>query len=127
MINLTKEAAEQIRQAAAQNESDNLGLRIAAKVTDDGMLEIGMGFDQERSNDSVSEMWGVTVLVNAQSAPYLQEVTLDFAEVSPGQTGFVFTMPESAGPSGGGCGTSGASSGGGCGSGGCGSGGCGSK
>ena len=123
MITVTKEAAEQIRQAATQNESENLGLRVAAKVNEEGMLEIGMGFDQERSNDSVSEMWGVTVLVNAQSAPYLQDVTLDFAEVSPGQTGFVFTMPESAGPSGGGCGSGG---GGGCGSGGCGSGGCGS-
>lgn len=124
MINVTKEAAEQIRQAATQNESENLGLRIAAKVNDEGMLEIGMGFDQERSNDSVNEAWGVTILVNAQSAPYLQEVTLDFAEVSPGQMGFVFTMPE---PQGGGCGSSGgASTGGGCGSGGCGSGGCGS-
>lgn len=122
MINVTKEAAEQIRQAATQNESENLGLRIAAKVNDEGMLEIGMGFDQERSNDSVNEAWGVTILVNAQSAPYLQEVTLDFAEVSPGQMGFVFTMPE---PQGGGCGSnSGGGGGGGCGSGGCGTGGC---
>lgn len=120
MINVTKEAAEQIRQAATQNESENLGLRIAAKVNDEGMLEIGMGFDQERSNDSVNEAWGVTILVNAQSAPYLQEVTLDFAEVSPGQMGFVFTMPE---PQGGGCGSN-SGGGGGCGSGGCGSGGC---
>lgn len=124
MITVTKEAAEQIRQAATQNESENLGLRIAAKVNDEGMLEIGMGFDQERANDSVSDQWGVTVLVNAQSAPYLNEVTLDFGEVSPGQTGFMFSMPE---PQGGGCGSSGgASAGGGCGSGGCGSGGCGS-
>ncbi|NWG86503.1 MAG: iron-sulfur cluster assembly accessory protein [Hydrogenophilaceae bacterium] len=124
MINVTKEAAEQIRQAAAQNDSENLGLRIAAKVNDEGMLEIGMGFDQERSNDSVNEAWGVTVLVNAQSAPYLQDVTLDFAEVSPGQMGFVFSMPEPQGGGGGGCGSGGG--GGGCGSGGCGSGGCGS-
>jgi iron-sulfur cluster assembly protein len=123
MITVTKEAAEQIRQAATQNDSENLGLRIAAKVNNEGMLEIGMGFDQERSNDSVSDHWGVTVLVNAQSAPYLNEVTLDFAEVSPGQMGFVFSMPEPQG--GGSCGSSGG--GGGCGSGGCGSGGCGSR
>lgn len=124
MITVTKEAAEQIRQAATQNEADNQALRIAAKVNEEGMLEIGMGFDQERANDSVSDHWGVTVLINAQSAPYLQEVTLDFGEVSPGQTGFMFSMPE---PQGGGCGTSSGSSGGGCGSGGCGSGGCGSR
>ncbi|TCS73879.1 iron-sulfur cluster assembly protein [Sulfuritortus calidifontis] len=124
MITVTKAAAEQIRQAATQNDSENLGLRIAAKVNDEGMLEIGMGFDQERSNDSVSDQWGVTVLVNAQSAPYLNEITLDFGEVSPGQMGFVFSMPEPQG-GGGSCGSSGG--GGGCGSGGCGSGGCGSR
>lgn len=124
MITVTKAAAEQIRQAATQNDSENLGLRIAAKVNDEGMLEIGMGFDQERSNDSVSDQWGVTVLVNAQSAPYLNEVTLDFGEVSPGQMGFVFSMPEPQ-DGGGSCGSSGG--GGGCGSGGCGSGGCGSR
>ncbi|MEW5892990.1 MAG: iron-sulfur cluster biosynthesis family protein [Pseudomonadota bacterium] len=119
MITVTKAAAEQIRQAAVQNDSENMGLRIAAKVNQEGMLEIGMGFDQERSNDSVSDHWGITVLINAQSAPYLNEVTLDFAEVAPGQMGFVFSMPEPEG-GGGGCGS------GGCGSGGCGSGGCGS-
>jgi iron-sulfur cluster assembly protein len=63
----------------------------------------------------------VTLLINAQSAPLLDDVTIDFSEVSPGQSRFVF-MKASAG----GCSTGG-SSGGGCGSGGCGSGGCGSQ
>lgn len=121
MISLTKEAAEQIRVAQKDAGADNMALRIAARVNDAGMLEFGMGFDDERANDAAVDSWGVTLLINAQSAPMLDDVTIDFAEVSPGESRFVF-MKASAG----GCGTGGGNSGGGCGSGGCGSGGCGS-
>jgi iron-sulfur cluster assembly protein len=119
MISLTKEAADQIRVAAEQSGAGSMALRIAARVNDAGMLEFGMGFDDERGNDAAVDSWGVTLLVNAQSAPYLDDVTIDFSEVAPGESRFVF-MKASAG----GCGSS--SSSGGCGSGGCGSGGCGS-
>jgi len=121
MISLTKEAAEQIRVAAEQSGAQNMALRVAARVNDAGMLEFGMGFDEERGNDAAVDSWGVTLLINAQSAPYLDDVTIDFSEVAPGQSRFVF-MKASAG----GCG-SGSGGGGGCGSGGCGSGGCGSS
>lgn len=124
MISLTKEAAAQIRVAAEQSGAANMGLRVAARINDAGMMEFGMGFDDERSNDAAVDSWGVTLLINAQSAPMLDDVTIDFTEVSPGESRFVF-MKASAG----GCGTgggNGGSGGGGCGSGGCGSGGCGS-
>ncbi len=116
MISLTKTAAEQIRQAAENAEAGNMALRIAAKVNPAGMLEFGMGFDDERSDDTLVESWGVTLLINKHSIPLLDDVTLDFGEVSPGQNSFIFMKPEAEG--GGGCGS------GGCGSGGCGSGGC---
>jgi iron-sulfur cluster assembly protein len=126
MISLTKEAAEQVRASAQESGAANMALRIAARVNQAGMLEFGMGFDDERSNDTLVDSWGVTLLVNAESAPMLDDVTIDFSEVNPGEHRFVF-MKASAQDSGGGCGSSGGSSaGGGCGSGGCGSGGCGS-
>lgn len=122
MISLTKEAAEQIRAAAAQSGADNLGLRVAARVNDAGMLEFGMGFDEERSNDAAVDSWGVTLLINAQSKPYLDDVTIDFTEVNPGESRFIFSKASAAscgsGGGGGGCGGCGSSSGGGCGSGG---------
>lgn len=122
MISLTKQAAEQIRLAAENSDAQGMGLRLAAKVNEAGMLEFGMGFDQERENDAVHESWGITLLVSKHSAPYLQDVTLDFTEIAPGQQSFVFMKPGTEESSGGGCGS------GGCGSGssGCGSGGCGS-
>jgi iron-sulfur cluster assembly protein len=123
MINLTKTAAEQIAQAAQQSGAENLGLRIAAKVNDAGMLEFGMGFDDERTNDTIVESFGVTLLVHPTSAEYLNGVTIDFSEVSPGESRFVFMMPDQ----GGGCASGeGEKTSGGCGSGGCGTGGCGS-
>jgi iron-sulfur cluster assembly protein len=124
MISLTKKAAEQIRMAAQNSDAQGMGLRLAAKVNEAGMLEFGMGFDQERENDAVHESWGITLLVSKHSAPYLQDVTLDFAEIAPGQQSFVFMKPAAEAPSdgGGGCGSGGCGSGstsGGCGSGGC--------
>lgn len=122
MISLTKAAADQIRIAASQSGAENMALRIAARVNDAGMLEFGMGFDDERGNDAAVDSWGVTLLINAQSKPYLDDVTIDFTEVAPGESRFVFSKASA-----GGCGTGGGGGGGGgCGSGGCGSGGCGS-
>jgi iron-sulfur cluster assembly protein len=119
MISLTKEAAEQVNASAQQSGVENMALRVAARVNQAGMLEFGMGFDDERANDSIVESWGVTLLVNVESAPMLDDVTIDFSEVSPGEHRFVF-MKASAQS----CGSGGG--GGGCGTGGCGSGGCGS-
>lgn len=124
MISLTKEAAEQIRLAAANSDARGMALRLAARVNEAGMLEFGMGFDQERENDTIHESWGITLLISKHSAPYLQDVTLDFAEIAPGQKSFVFMKPGTEEPTnGGGCGSGGcgsSSGGGGCGSGGCG-------
>lgn len=125
MISLTKEAAEQIRLAAANSDAQGMALRLAARVNEAGMLEFGMGFDQERENDAIHESWGITLLISKHSAPYLQDVTLDFTEIAPGQKSFVFMKPGTEEPSGGGgCGSGGCGSGGGGGGGGCGSGGC---
>lgn len=123
MISLTKTAAEQIAQAARQSGAENMALRIAARVNDAGMLEFGMGFDDERTNDTITESFGVTLLVHPTSADYLNGVTIDYAEVAPGESRFVFMMPDQGGGS---CASS-QGEGGSCGSGGCGSGGCGSK
>jgi iron-sulfur cluster assembly protein len=120
MISITQAAAEQIRAAAQQSQAEDMALRIAAKVNPAGILEFGLGFDNERTDDTQVESWGVTLLISKHSAELLDDVTIDFAEVAPGQQSFIFMKPGMAAPDGAGCGS------GGCGSGGCGSGGCGS-
>ena len=127
MFKISEIAAEQIRRAAESQqqpgEDDVLGLRIAAKVDEDGELAYGMGFDEERENDVKVESAGITVLIAPQSQTLLAGAMLDFVELNPGEFQFVFFNPNEPAPMASGCGS--ANRGGGCG--GCGSsgGGCG--
>lgn len=111
---VTPSAAEQIKKSMPEGETP--ALRIAAKMTDDG-VEVGMGFDEQREFDLEIVTNGVNVLIGANSRDLLDGVTLDFVEIEPGQFNFIFIPPESQSP---------APAEGGCGAPGCGSGGCGS-
>ena len=109
MFMLTPAAAEQIIRAA-QEQPDNPPLRVAAKFDDDGELVYGMGFDDEREDDTLIAGPGVTVLISPRSLPLLENTTLDFAEIQPGEFQFIFrggcTSPEpkkGCGSCGGGC------------------------
>jgi iron-sulfur cluster assembly protein len=113
MFALTPAAAEQILNAAAgQPESRSRPmLRVAAKIDeDDGELVYGMGFDDEREDDLVIDAGPVAVLISPHSQPLLENTTLDFTEVQPGEFQFIFrggcTAPpaaKSCGSCGGGC------------------------
>lgn len=110
MFQITVAAAAQIR-SAAEVQDDEPTLRVAAKIEDDGALVYGMGFDEERENDTVIECEGVTLLISPRSLEFLDEATLDFVELHPGEFQFVFLNPKEAGCSGNtgpsGCGTCG--------------------
>jgi iron-sulfur cluster assembly protein len=113
MFTLTERAAEQILLAARNqpDAGDPPQLRIAAKYGDDGEIVYGMGFDEEREHDAVTECAGVVVLIAPPSQDLLDGTTLDFAELHPGEFQFVFINPHDAG----GCGNAGRA--GGCGGG----------
>lgn len=122
MFYLTRAAAEQIMQsAAALNDSDTMPcLRVAAKL-EDGEIAYGMGFDEERENDAVLEVEGITLLIAPPSQPLLAGATLDFVELRPGEFQFIFINPNDPPPTvsgcasrSSGCGSCGGGSGGGC-------------
>ena len=96
MIKITDAAAAQIR--AANNNPDvfEMILRVAAYQEDDGSVNYGMGFDTEREADEHLIVNGIQILIAPQSTPYLQGVTLDFVEMSPGDMRFIFIPPYSA-------------------------------
>lgn len=93
MFTMTPAAAEQIR-IAAEMQDDNPSLRVAAKVDDDGQLSYGMGFDEERENDYVYDCEGVQILISPMSQELLDEATLDFVELRPGEFQFIFINPK---------------------------------
>ena len=98
MIKITDSAAEQIR--AVSNNPDVFGmvLRVAAYQEDDGHVNFAMGFDHEREADEQLICNNVEILIAASSTPYLQGVTLDYVEMSPGDMRFIFIPPLSAEP-----------------------------
>ena len=121
MFTLTSAAARQIQQAANASETQEMALRIAAKVDADGSIQYGMGFDDPKDEDMKLDLEGVAVVIADEYQELLDDIVLDYVELEPGEFNFIFVngrqtqdAPEPA-------------SGGGCGSGGCSSGGCGSS
>ena len=125
MFTLTSAAALQIQQAADTSGSQDMALRVAAKIDSDGTLQYGMGFDDPKDEDMKLDVSGVSVVISMESQDLLDETVLDFVELEPGEFNFIFIDGRqdsgmAAQASGGSCGTGSAN---GCGSGGCGSGG----
>jgi iron-sulfur cluster assembly protein len=112
MFKMTPAAAEQIR-VAAEMQDDNPCLRVAAKIDDDGQMSYGMGFDEERENDLILDCEGVQLLISPHSQELLDEATLDFVELRPGEFQFIFINPNDSACSGrqqpSGCGSCGSS------------------
>lgn len=118
MFTVTTQAAVQIAKAAEESGAQGMALRIAAKITPEG-IEFGMGFDEPRIEDmEIACPAGVNVLIGPKSWEILKGATMDYVELAPGQFSFIFIPPKPSEPP--------AASSGGCGTGGCGSGGCGS-
>ena len=119
MFSITPAAASELLAAATRSDAVGMALRIAARPLEDGSIEFGMGFDEERENDESAEYNGLTVLLGVRSRPYLAGTMLDYGEVEPGRFDFVFLATEDAAaeddlaaeapPAGGSCGSGGCS------------------
>ena len=96
MITVTTSAAQQIRIAATQSESDEMGLRIAARRDADGSLHYAMGFDEARNDDLVVTSEGIALVVSPGEADLLDGMTLDYVEYEPGDFRFIFINPNDA-------------------------------
>ncbi|MCE9635560.1 MAG: iron-sulfur cluster assembly accessory protein [Planctomycetes bacterium] len=127
---ITEAAVAQVRTIMSQQtlEADEQNLRIFVEGGGCcGGVGFGLAFDKAQPEDVKIERSGLTIVIDAQSLPYVNGATIDFVN-TPEVTGFKVSAPPMAGGgcSSGGCGPE--SGGGGCGSGGggCGGGSCGS-
>jgi iron-sulfur cluster assembly protein len=116
MFSVTDTAVQELMAAARRSGAEGVPLRIAARALDDGSIEYGMGFDDERENDETADYNGLTVLLGAKSQPYLAATVLDYVEIEPGRFDFIFHPTNAAGPT---SPTDDTPAQGGCGSGGC--------
>ena len=93
MIKVTPEAAKQIQTSAQQGKTESLPLRIAATKNDDGSIHYGMGFDENKDNDIAIKTEGINVIIAPESAALIKNTTLDFVELEPGKSQFIFMNP----------------------------------
>lgn len=93
MITITPQAAEQIRKSAALSGIEELSLRLAARLDANGAIEYGMGFDRRAEGDSQFESNDITLIVSAGCVELLSGATLDYVEINPGESRFIFMNP----------------------------------
>jgi len=135
-MQVTTLAIEKLKEVIEQESDDGSSgaLRVVAMPSEQGGLQYMLTMENEsQPDDTVLKMEGVDFLMDSDSAPFLEEATIDYVENFGGQVGFVINNPLFASAGGGcgsgcGCGEGGGGEGGGggcgCGSGG-GGGGCG--
>ncbi len=93
MFKVTDNAVQQIRKALRETGDQTLALRIAARFAADKSIEYVMGFDELSQEDEPIRYDEVTIVINADSQELLEEATLDFVELEPGNQQFIFLNP----------------------------------
>ena len=120
-MEVTTLAIEKLREVMEDQGEQDSALRVIAIPAETGGLQYMLTMENEsQTDDTVLNLEGVKFLMDSDSAPFLEEATIDYVENFGGQVGFVINNPMFA--QAGGCGAGCGCGAGGCG---CGSGGCG--
>jgi len=96
-IRLTESAAGKVRELFQEESRDDLALRVAVQPGGCSGLRYAMYLDDQVSEKDVSEeQFGVRVVIDRMSAPYLSEATIDFVDTLEA-TGFTIDNPVAQG------------------------------
>lgn len=80
VVQITEEAVNQIKKIQDQDpETAGKALRIYVQGSCCSSLQYGMGFDDQREDDTVMQQNGLSILVDSASLDYLNGATVDFA------------------------------------------------
>jgi len=93
MLTITSQAAEQILKSARLAGVEPVCLRLAARLGDKGVIEYGMGYDDQAEGDTQVVTGAIKVLVSAACVELLAGATLDYVEINPGEARFIFINP----------------------------------
>ena len=97
MIALTESAALEVKKLLEQEGRDDIALRVAVQPGGCSGLRYAMYLDDQVGDADVSEsQFGVRVVVDRMSAPYLSEAKIDFVD-SLEQSGFTIDNPQAQG------------------------------
>jgi iron-sulfur cluster assembly protein len=94
MFRLTTAAAEQVLNAAKQGGTEGMSLRLAAFQSADGSIDYRIGFDDPTEDDIRFNCEGIDVVMTPEHVPLLDQTTMDYVELEPGQFHFIFLNPK---------------------------------
>ena len=113
-MEVTTLALEKLKETM-EEQGEEGSLRVIAMPAETGGVQYMLTMEKEsQPDDTVLQLDGLNFLMDSDSAPFLEDATIDFVENLGGRVGFVINNPMFA--TGGGCGSGGC----GCGNGGCG-------
>ncbi len=97
MIALTETAAGKVKELIVGEGRDDIALRVAVQPGGCSGLRYAMYLDdQVAENDVTADQFGVRVVVDRMSVPYLAEAKIDFID-SLEQSGFTIDNPMATG------------------------------
>lgn len=93
MISLTENAAGKVKELLEQEGRSDIALRVAVQPGGCSGLRYAMYLDDEvGASDEALEQFGVRVVVDRMSVPYLAEAKIDFVDTLE-QSGFTIDNP----------------------------------
>jgi iron-sulfur cluster assembly accessory protein len=97
MIQLTEAAAGKVRELLVEEGRDDIALRVAVQPGGCAGLRYAMYLDDQISDkDQAEDQFGVKVIVDKMSVPYLTQATIDFVDTLE-QSGFTIDNPAAQG------------------------------
>jgi iron-sulfur cluster assembly accessory protein len=97
MITLTESAAGKVKELLAEEGRSDIALRVAVQPGGCSGLRYAMFLDdQVTDKDAAAEQFGVRIVVDRMSVPYLAEATVDFVDTLE-QSGFTIDNPAAQG------------------------------
>ena len=103
MLTLTDAAVQQLQTLVSEQEDASKGLRIFVEKGGCAGMQYGMSLDHAEEGDQLFERGGVKVIVDPESAGYLEGSIIDYADDLAG-AGFRIRNPNAVRSCG--CGTS---------------------
>ena len=93
MIALTEIAADKVKELLVQEGRDDIGLRVAVQPGGCSGLRYAMYLDdQVTEKDVTEEQFGVKLVIDKMSVPYISEAKIDFVD-SLEASGFTIDNP----------------------------------
>lgn len=97
MFTLTEVAATKVKELVTEEGRDDIALRVAVSPGGCSGLRYAMYLDDQTSDkDTIEEQYGVRVVMDKMSSPYLSQATVDFIDTLE-QTGFTIDNPAAQG------------------------------